>query len=140
MYTRGSIKLIVLFENLFWVGIFERLDDNGYSVARKIFGDEPSDAEVFHFLLNETDFLRFTTPLQGEEVAIKKKNPKRVLREAMKEKNKTNLTSKAQEALRVELEKNKKVKKTKNREEELERKRKLFIQKQELKKKKKRGH
>ena len=52
MKNEYTINVTILFENNFWMGIFERNDDDGYAVARKIFGSEPSDAELYEFVLN----------------------------------------------------------------------------------------
>ncbi|MCH9620648.1 MAG: hypothetical protein S4CHLAM20_00480 [Chlamydiia bacterium] len=38
-----TIKATIFFEKKFWVGTFERMDKEGYSVARYIFGGEPTD-------------------------------------------------------------------------------------------------
>ena len=39
-------KLTVFFEEPFWVGIFERIEDGKLSVAKVTFGAEPKDCEV----------------------------------------------------------------------------------------------
>ncbi|MCH9617966.1 MAG: hypothetical protein SP4CHLAM5_00890 [Chlamydiia bacterium] len=49
-----SIKATIFFERLFWVATFERTDKEGYAIARHIFGGEPSDQEVYEFVLKET--------------------------------------------------------------------------------------
>ncbi len=41
-----TIKVTILLENSFWIGLFERNDSEGYAVARKIFGGEPTDNEL----------------------------------------------------------------------------------------------
>lgn len=41
-----SGKLTVFFEDPFWVGIFERIEDGRLSVAKVTFGAEPMDYEV----------------------------------------------------------------------------------------------
>ena len=41
-----SGKLTVFFEDPFWVGIFERIEDGRLSVAKVTFGAEPKDYEV----------------------------------------------------------------------------------------------
>jgi len=38
-----AVKLTILFEDPFWIGIFERIDDNKLSVAKITFGAEPKD-------------------------------------------------------------------------------------------------
>src|SRR5262245_51507309 len=109
-----TIKVTVLLENSFWAGIFERNDDGGYAVARKFFGGEPTDAELYEFVLANFDELKFTEP-QEFKLIIKRKNPKRVQREVKREMEKAKKglpsTTHAQEVLRLELEKNKKLRK-----------------------------
>ena len=39
-------KLTVYFEESFWVGVFERIEDGKLSVAKATFGAEPKDCEV----------------------------------------------------------------------------------------------
>ena len=41
-----SGKLTAYFEEPFWVGIFERIEDGKLSVAKVTFGAEPKDYEV----------------------------------------------------------------------------------------------
>lgn len=137
-----TIQVTVLQEQ-FWVGIFERNDDEGYAVAREIFGSEPSDAELYQFVTENFQQLKFTKP-QEFKLVIKRKNPKRLQREVrhLMERAKTGLpsTTHAQEALRLELEQNKKLKKTTTRIEKLAQQQEKFLLRQEKKKKKQRGH
>lgn len=138
-----TIKVTVLLENSFWAGLFERNDNEGYAVARKIFGGEPTDAELYEFVLTHFDELKFTEP-QEFKLVIKRKNPKRVQREVRHEMEKAKKglpsTTHAQEVLRLELEKNKKLKKVTSRTEKEARQEEKFRQKQEKRKKKLRGH
>ena len=41
-----SGKLTVYFEETFWVGVFERIEDGKLSVTKVTFGAEPKDYEV----------------------------------------------------------------------------------------------
>ena len=43
---RVSGKLTIFFEDPFWVGIFERIENRKLSVAKVTFGAEPKDYEV----------------------------------------------------------------------------------------------
>ena len=138
-----TIQVTVLLENSLWAGIFERNDDEGYAVARKIFGDEPTDAELYDFVLNNFYELKFTAP-QNFKLVIKRKSPKRVQREVKKimekvKKGSTNIT-RAQEVLKLDLEKNKKIKKTVSRVEREAKLQEKFMLKQAKKKSKHRGH
>lgn len=133
------IKLTVLFEFPFWIGIFEKEQDGQYSVARMVFGSEPRDFEVFEFIIKKMDQLKFSTPIEGE-IVKRKVNPKRVQREVKLELSKKNIVSKAQDALRLEIEKNKKEKRSLNSKLKVAMKQEHFKLKQQKKKDKKRGH
>jgi predicted RND superfamily exporter protein len=138
-----TIKATVMLDGPFWVAIFERQDKSHYAVARHVFGKEPTDAELYEFVLTHYDQLKFTTP-QDFTLVIKRKNPKRVKREVIKEMEKAKKSLKssshAQDVLREELEKNKKIKKSVSKaEKEMQEKRKFDL-KQEKKKKKQKGH
>ncbi|EDP45774.1 MULTISPECIES: YjdF family protein [Rickettsiella] len=133
------IKLTVLFESPFWVGIFEKEQDGKYSVARIVFGAEPRDFEVFEFVINKMDQLKFSNP-QEDEIVKRKINPKRLQREVKKEISKKNIVSKAQDALRLEIEKNKKERRSFNSKLKEAIKQERFELKQQKKKEKKRGH
>lgn len=148
MYPNSSkkqytIKVTVLLEKVFWVGLFERNDDAGYAAARKIFGSEPTDAELYDFVITNFNELKFTEP-QDFQLIIKRKNPKRKQREVRREmenaKKGLPSTTHAQEVLRHELEKNKILRKSISKTEKEARLEKLFQQKQEKRKKKHRGH
>lgn len=137
------IKATILFEKRFWVGIFERIDKEGYSAARHIFGGEPSDVEVHEFVLNHFQELKFGE-YKEVEVQIHRMNPKRVQREVRREmekiKESTKPSSLAQDYMREEMEKNKKEKKRISSAEKQERKDEQFALKQDKKKKKHKGH
>ena len=44
-------KLTVYFDDPFWVGVFERIEDRKLSVCKVTFGAEPKDYEVWEFVL-----------------------------------------------------------------------------------------
>lgn len=139
MDNLGLIKLTVMFEKQWWVGIFEKIDITGYSVAREVFGSEPTDPEVYQFVIKNIDGLKFSRPTE-ENYEIKKINPKRMLREAKKEQSKLSVMTKAYDVLRIEMEKNKKQKKVVSaREKELQKQIKYEL-KQSKRKEKHRGH
>ena len=43
-------KLTVYFEEPFWVGVFERIEDGKLSVSKVTFGAEPKDYEVLEYV------------------------------------------------------------------------------------------
>lgn len=138
-----TVKATIFFEKRFWVGTFERTDKEGYAVARHIFGAEPSDPEVYEFVLNHYVELKFG---EAKEVSIQihRMNPKRVQREVRLEMKKMKETSKpstlAQDYMREEIEKKKKERKSISRAEKQARKDEQFFLKQEKRKEKHRGH
>jgi hypothetical protein len=137
------IRATIHFERKFWVGIFERTDREGYAVARNIFGGEPSDAEVYQFVLENYCDLKFGPP-QEFKLEIQRMNPKRVQRivrrEMEKAKDSLQPSTHAQDYMREEMEKNKKEKKHLTAKQKEERKEMQFLLRQEKKKEKHRGH
>lgn len=80
--TTGS--LTVLFEDPFWIGLFEMIDQNGLRVCKVTFGAEPTEKEVMEFVDKNWNHLQFTQPIETPTTSESKKNPKRQLREAEK--------------------------------------------------------
>jgi hypothetical protein len=91
----------VYFENPFWVGLLESESEEGFVVAREVFGAEPSNAELLDFMLKGFASMRRSVPsaAPGPEPA-KALNPKRAAREASREMSRPPST-KAQAALAV---------------------------------------
>jgi hypothetical protein len=141
MTEQASMKLTILYQDQFWVGIFERNDKAGYAVGKTIFGPEPTDPEVMQFILHEYHTIRFTTPSAEDKPPVREyKNPKRQMREVRQMQSKAPSISKAQDALRLEIEKNKLVSKKRSSEERRLEEQKQFEMKQAKKKEKLRGH
>ena len=138
-----TIQATILLDGPFWAGIFERTDKTGYAVARRVFGAEPSDVEVYEFVLQNYQELKFGAP-QEFQLEIKRMNPKRLQREVRREmkkvKESTRPSTHAQNYMREELEKNKKEKKHLSKDQKEARKEKQFSLKQEKRKEKHRGH
>ena len=78
-------KLTVFFEEPFWVGIFERIEDGKLSAAKVTFGAEPKDCEVQEYIQKWYFSLKFS-PVVETVVKDIKRNPKRMQREAAGEK------------------------------------------------------
>ncbi len=70
-------KCTIYFEDPFYVGIFERIDERGYSVARYVFGAEPSDAELLQFVRNDYRRLQFSSPVPCKKNLTSNMNFKR---------------------------------------------------------------
>jgi hypothetical protein len=138
-----TIKATIFFEKRFWIGTFERTDKEGYTVARHIFGAEPSDPEIHEFVLNHYHELKFGDLNKEINIQIQRMNPKRVQREVRREmermKETTKLSTMAQDYMREELEKKKIEKKSVSSAEKQARREEQFALKQQKKKEKQRG-
>ena len=73
---RVTGKLTVLFEEPFWVGLFERIEDGRLTALKVTFGAEPKDYEVYEFILRHYYQLKFS-PAVAADVKENAKNPKR---------------------------------------------------------------
>ncbi len=56
-------NLTVFFENPFWVGVFERYENEELSAAKVIFGSYPRAFEVYEFILKNYFNLKFSPPV-----------------------------------------------------------------------------
>ena len=104
-------KLTVYFDSPFWVGVFERIEDDKLSVCKVTFGAEPKDYEVFQFILKNYSQLKFS-PSVDVKVRKEAKNPKRMQREARKQTALSGIGTKSQQALQQQREENKLLRKT----------------------------
>jgi Protein of unknown function (DUF2992) len=141
----ATIKATIFYDKRFWVGTFERIDKEGYAIARHIFGAEPSDPEVHEFVLHHYHELKFGSAKETQiNIQIQRMNPKRLQREVRREMTRMKETMQpstlAQDYMREELEKNKKEKKSISSAQKQARKDEQFSLKQEKRKEKHRGH
>ncbi|MGN0324622.1 MAG: YjdF family protein [Oliverpabstia sp.] len=132
-------KLTVYFDEPFWVGVFERIEDGNLSAAKVTFGTEPKDYEVYEFILKHYDRLQFS-PAVATVVKEVKRNPKRMQRDVKKQLQDTGIGTKSQQALKLQHEQNKQSRKVKSREQKLSEAERLFELKQQKKKDRHRGH
>ena len=136
----GTSRLTILFDDPFWIGLYEREDDTEYSVCRIVFGAEPRDQEVYAYLLEHWRTLRFSPPRPGADRPDAPKSPKRRQREARRMTQAAGIGTKAQQALKLQQEQGKQARLThtrQQREAEAERK---FQLRQMRRKEKRRGH
>lgn len=136
--SKVSGKLTVYFEKPFWVGVFERIEDGKLSAAKVTFGAEPRDYEVYAFLLKYYENLRFS-PAVAASVMERKKNPKRLQREAKKQVQPIGIGTKSQQALKLQQEENKQERKGKRREQRQAEAERVFQLRQQKKREKHRG-
>ena len=136
---RVSGKLTIYFEDPFWVGVFERIENRKLSVAKVTFGVEPKDYDVLEFINRNYYHLQFS-PAVETVVKDTKKNPKRAQRDAKKQTLETGIGTKSQQALKLQQEQNKQERKVRSREQRDATSQRLFELKQMKKKEKHRGH
>ena len=137
MVIRSS--LTILFEDPFWIGLYERIIEDKYEVSKIIFGAEPKDYEVYDFLLKNWNKLRFSPVVEIDNIEERKINPKRRQREVKKQMENRGIATKAQQALKLQYEQNKLGKRTRNRELKEAEKERKFALRQEKKKVRHRG-
>lgn len=133
-----SGKLTVFFEEPFWVGVFERIENGQLSVAKVTFGAEPKDYEVQEYLLKYYYGLQFS-PAVATVVKESKKNPKRMQRDVKKQLQNIGIGTKSQQALKLQQEQNKQERKVRSREQKLAEAERMFELKQQKRKEKHRG-
>ena len=132
-------SLTILFENPFWIGLFERIDSDKYEVCKITFGTEPKDYEVWDFILKHYYELKFS-PVIETEVKQTANNPKRRQRNAKKQLQILGVGTKSQQALQMQREEMKTQRKQTSKEQQETEKRRQFDLKQQKRKAKHRGH
>ena len=134
-----SGKLTVYFEEPFWVGVFERIEDGKLSVAKVTFGAEPKDYEVQEYIQKHYFGLKFSPAVETVVKDIKR-NPKRMQREARKQTIETGIGTKSQQALKIQQEQNKQERKERSRKKKEVEEQRMFELKQQKKREKHKGH
>ena len=138
-YGQSKWKTTVYFEEPFWVGVFERIEDGKLSVAKVTFGAEPKDYEVQEYIQKYYFSLKFS-PAVDTVVKDIKRNPQRMQREAKKQMQETGIGTKSQQALKLQQEQNKQERKVRSREKKEADELRMFELKQQKKREKHRGH
>ena len=131
-------KLTVFFEEPFWVGVFERIEDGKLFVAKVTFGAEPKDYEVQDYIQKYYFSLKFSPAVETVVKDIKR-NPKRMQREA-KKMLKNGIGTKSQQALKLQQEQNKQKRKERSRRKKEAQEQRMFELKQQKKREKHKGH
>ena len=134
-----SGKLTVFFEDPFWVGVFERIENGRLSVAKVTFGAEPKDYEVQEYIQKYYSGLKFS-PAVDTVVKDGKRSPKRLQREAKKQMLEIGIGTKSQQALKLQQEQNKQERKVRSREKREADELRMFELKQQKKREKHKGH
>lgn len=134
-------KLTVFFDPPYWVGVFEECDNATLRTCRVVFGAEPKDYEILDYVLKHYARLKFSRPVQAEvDAPVGRVNPKRMQREIQRQLECKGISTKAQEAIRLERENNKRERQTITKERKLAEESRRYMLRQEKKKQKKRGH
>ena len=131
-------KLTVFFEDPFWVGVFERVENDRLSACKITFGAEPRDCEVWAFVLKNYCRLRFSPAVEAAVMSTPA-NPKRMQREARKQSLQSGVGTKSQQALQLQREETKLERKIISRAQKEVEKQRRFERKQHKRKEKHRG-
>ncbi|WP_223066043.1 YjdF family protein [Paenibacillus caui] len=133
------MKLIVYYENPYWVGAVEAEEQGIVKAARHIFGPEPTNPELLAFV-QSGEFSRLIEGMNSVVATgagqIRKISPKRLQREVSKEMKARGIGTFAEQAIKLQYEECKRERKKESREmrEALkERKRELARQKAKAK-------
>ena len=92
------IALTVFFEDPFWVGLVERGEGAGLRAGRIVFGAEPSDAQVYDWVLAGMPGIRLSGEVRAASAPKLAVNPKRRQRQA-RAVSESRVGTKAQQAL-----------------------------------------
>ncbi|MBD5137427.1 MAG: YjdF family protein [Lachnospiraceae bacterium] len=133
-----SCRLTVFFEKPFWVGIFEQISEGKLSVCKVTFGAEPKDYEIYDFVLKNYYRMRFS-PAVATDVKETVRNTKRIQREVRNQVQNTRISTKSQQALKLQQEQLKTERKTVSRKQREAEKQRQFELKQQKRKDKHRG-
>ena len=137
--NEGNVKLTVYFDDPFWVGVFERMENGTLSVCKATFGAGPKDYEVWEFVLRHYDALKFSSAVKTE-VKQSADNPKRRQRNAKKELQASGIGTKSQQALAAQREMLKIERKKISREQKEAEQQRRFELRQQKRKEKHKGH
>ena len=132
-------SLTVFFDNPFWVGVFERIEDGKLSICKVTFGAEPKDYEVLEYVLQHYYELVFSQAIETE-IRQAADNPKRRSRNARKQLENMGIGTKSQQALQRQREEMKKERRQISREDREMEAQRRFEMKQAKKKEKKQGY
>ncbi|MCI6646256.1 MAG: YjdF family protein [Oscillospiraceae bacterium] len=136
----GKAVLTVLFEDPFWIGVYEREWDGRYEVCKITFGAEPKDYEVYDFLLKNWKHLPFSLPVKAAPMAEHAVNPKRLQREIRRATRPAGVGTKARQALKLQQEQRKAERTERGREHRDAEKDRQYALRQEKRRQKHRGH
>lgn len=135
------MKLTVYYNGQYWLGILEELAAGKLKATRYIFGAEPYDVDVLHFVNKKMlSLINEANANIDVKVPVRPANPKRLAREVAKEIRKVGVSTFAQAAIQNDYE----TRKVERKEISKQRRKEIAMYKREIKvrkaKAKKRGH
>ncbi len=133
-------SLTVLFEPPFWVGIFELTYKGCYTACKVTFGAEPTDPQIYEFILKSFSSLEFSPSIKAEEHGDKRINPKRLRREINRRQHVFQRSTKSQQALSLMHREKKEEAKRRNKQLRNEEKERIYELKKQKRKAKHRGY
>ncbi|MHC1748210.1 MAG: YjdF family protein [Cellulosilyticaceae bacterium] len=139
MFSSKS-KLTILFEEPFWIGIYECESNNSYEMCKITFGTEPKDYEIYEMILQQWNTLKLNPPTEMKPSDARHINPKRMQRAIKKQVLDNGIGTKAQQALKLQQEQGKIERKIRSREQREAEKELKFELKQQKRKQKHKGH
>ncbi len=139
MMNKVSETLQVFFEEPFWIGVFERIEDEKLAVCKVTFGAEPKDYEVLEFIHINFYNLKFSPTVETSIQVKERINPKRLQRAVKKQVKEVGIGTKSQQALQLLQEQNKLERKSRSREQKEFEKQRQFDLKQQKRKEKHKG-
>ena len=137
---QGYAKLTVLFEDPFWIAVYERREGKTYEVCKITFGAEPKDYEDYAYLLEHWRQLRFSPSMEVEVPEEQRCKPKRMQRQIEKQLRTSGIGTKAQQALKLQQEQGKAARKRVSRQEREAEQERQFALRQEKRREKHKGH
>lgn len=113
-------QFTLYFDGQFWRGVYETSTGCKLQATEVVFGPEPNNAELYEWILNNGSSLIKTAkaqePIPGKIEAATKGNPKRLQRAINKQRQNDGISSKAEQALKLNFELSKANKKIRHRE------------------------
>lgn len=134
-----SVTLTVFFDGSFFAALSERIDADGLRAAKHVFGPEPSDPEVYQWVLREFARLRYSPAVEGARWPRAAGNPKRRQRQAAQA-CASGVGTRAQQALQLQREQSAQERRSARRTRSEAEEARKFQLRQEKKKARRRGH
>ena len=132
--------LTAYFEEPFWVGLWERREAGRYQACRTVFGGEPTDGEVYEYVLRCWSALDFSPALPDEGRADRPVKAKRMRRQVRQDLARSGTGTKAQQALQKQREQNQAARRDRRRADREERRQAQYEQRKAKRREKRRGH